>query len=113
MPTVVEASVPVPPYQEGETPTDILKPDGKSVGEQGENAGIRALPGGEGEARELLDRLARGGKDITPPSYLGKLVQMPDGSVMGYHSKPKSGPPTIDLNIPGLNIRKIKFPRGA
>lgn len=111
-PTVLEVVVPVPPPVEGEKPTDVLKPSGQNVGEPGENSGVRVLPGGENEARELFDRLTKGGTDITPPGHPGTVIRMPDGSVISHRPTSKSGPPTIDVNVPGLNIRKLKFPGG-
>lgn len=110
--------MPLPPPKEGETPLDVLKPGGQNVGESGENSGVRVLPGGENEARDLFDRLTKGGTDITRPGHIGKVIRLPDGSVISYRPKSKtgarpeaeSGPPTIDVNVPGLNIRKLKFP---
>ena len=110
MPHVVEAAVPLPPPKEGETPLDVLKPGGQNVGEPGENSGVRVLPGGEDEARELFDRLTKGGTDITRPGHIGKVIRLPDGSVISYRPRSKSGPPTIDVNVPGLKTRKLKFP---
>jgi len=64
------------------------------------------LPGGDAGARELFDRLTKGGgTDITPPGRAGKIIKTPDGSVIGYRPASKSGPPTIDVNVPGLKIR--------
>jgi hypothetical protein len=103
----------VPPPTEGEKPVDVLKPGGKNVGEPGENSGVRILPGGESEARELFDRLTKGGTDITPSGHLGKVIRMPDGSVISHRPTSKSGPPTVDVNVPGLGIRKLKFPGGS
>ena len=102
--------MPVPPPVEGETPADVLKPGGQNVGAPGENSGVRVLPGGENESRELFDRLTKGGTDITRPGHIGKVIRMPDGSVISYRPRSRSGPPTIDVNVPGLNIRKLKFP---
>ena len=111
--TIVEASVPVPPPVEGETPADVLKPGGKNVGAPGDNSKVRVLPGGEDGARELFDRLTKGGTDVTPPTYPGKFVQMPDGSRFGYREKSTSGPPTIDVEAEGVGREKLKFPEGG
>ena len=109
VPPLVDAG-PLPPPKEGETPLDVLKPGGQNVGELGENSGVRVLPGGENGARELFDRLTKGGTDITPSGHIGKVIRLPDGSVISYRPRSKSGPSTIDVNVPGLNIRKLKFP---
>lgn len=111
-PIIVEA-VPVPPSKEGETPADVLKPNGQNVGVPGSRPDIRVLPGGEKEARDLFDRLTQRGEDITPPGHPGQMIKTPDGSIIGYRSKSKSGPPTIDVNVKGLETRKLKFPNGA
>lgn len=110
MPNVVEAAVPPPPPKEGETPLDVLKPGGQNVGELGENSGVRVLPGGGDETRELFDRLTKGGTDITRPGHIGKVIRLPDGSVISYRPRSKSGPPIIDVNVPGFKIRKLEFP---
>ena len=111
LPTIMEA-VPVPPSKEGEIPADVLKPGGQNVGEPGNSSGVRVLPGGEEEARELFDRLTKdkGGQDITPDEHVGQVVRLPNGSIIGLRPVSKSGPPTIDIKIPGLGIRELKFP---
>jgi len=112
-PTVMQA-VPVPPVREGETPADVLKPGGQNVGELGGNSGIRILPGGEEEARKLFERLTKGkGRiDITPPTHLGQVIRLPDGSVIGLRPASTTKPATIDTNVPELAVRELKFPEG-
>ena len=114
-PTIVEAAVPLPLPKDGETPTEVLKPGGQNVGDQGSNSGIRVLPGGEEGARELFDRLTKGkgGVDITPKGHPGQVIKLPDGSTIGHRPTSKSGPPTIDTNVPGLSVRELKFPGGS
>ncbi len=111
LPTVVQA-VPLPPPEEGETPADVLKPGGQNVGERGDSSGVRVLPGGEQEARELFDRLTnnKGGEDITPAGHVGQVISLPDGSIIGFRPTSNSGPPTVDIKISGLSVRKLKFP---
>ncbi len=107
-PTVMQAA-PVPPPKEGETPADVLKPEGRLVGQAGSSADIRELPGGEQAAEEMFDRLTKSGSDITPPRYPGKRVRLPNGDTIGYRSKSTSGPPTIDVDVAGVGIEKLKF----
>lgn len=57
----------------------------------------------------MFDKLAEGGRDVTPEGHRGKLVQLPDGSYVGLRPNSKSGPPTVDVNIPGVDIEKLKF----
>lgn len=104
--------MPLPLPKEGATIADVLKPGEGNVGQPGDGLGIRKLPGGDAGARELFDQLTKGGggMDITPPGHAGKIIETPDGSVIGYRPDSKSGPPTIDVNVPGLKIRKLKFP---
>lgn len=111
-PTVMEA-VPVPPVKEGETPAEVLKPDGQYVGEPGNSSKVRILPGGEDEARELFERLTKGkgGTDITPAGHVGQVIMLPDGSVIGFRPVSGSGPPTVDVNVSGVRPREIKFLR--
>lgn len=110
-PTAMEA-VSVPPAKKGETPADVLKPDGQKVGEPADNPGIRILPGGEDGARELFERLTkdRGGENITPAGHVGQVIKLPDGSVIGFRPVSRSGPPTVDVNVAGIGMREIKFP---
>lgn len=109
-PLIVEAAVPLPPPKEDETPADVLKPGGRLVGQPGSSAGVRELPGGEQSAEELFDRLTKGGTDITPSRYPGKRVRLPNGDTIGYRPKSTSGPPTIDVDVAGVGIDKLKFP---
>jgi len=53
--------------------------------------------------------LARGGADVTPPGHPGILVELSEGGHVGYRPISRSGVPTIDVNIPGYDIKKIKF----
>lgn len=113
LPPIMEA-VPVPPPKEGETPTDVLKPGGQNVGEPGKNSGVRILPGGQQGARELFDRLTagKGGQDITPLGRPGQVIRTPEGT-FSIRPSSKSGPPTVDVNVPGLPLRELKFPGGG
>jgi hypothetical protein len=37
------------------------------------------------------------------------MVDLPGGGRVGIRAKSKSGKPTIDVDIPGIPIKKIKF----
>jgi hypothetical protein len=71
------------------------------------------VSGGTQEAQELFDELTAGGADVTPPNYPGKLMVLPGGGHVGLHPASKSGPPTIDINVLGIPIRKVKFVGGT
>jgi hypothetical protein len=67
------------------------------------------VPGGEQEAEDMFDDLIVGAVCDTPPGYPGQRYKLPGGGHVGYRPVSKSGPPTIDINITGIPIKKIKF----
>ena len=94
-------------------------PGGKPIGVKASgrraSARLREVKGGRTEAERIFQELTQGGKDITPPSYPGKLIELPSGGgTIGYRPASKSGPPTIDVNAVDttgqpIPIEKIKF----
>ncbi|MCP3999197.1 MAG: hypothetical protein GY722_29650 [bacterium] len=88
---------------------DLLISGGKRIGEAGSKPSIRVVEGNATAAEDLFSKLAKGGTDITPSGHPGKLVRLPGERVVGFRPVSKSGPPTVDVNIPGLDIEKIKF----
>lgn len=97
-------------FNEEASPRDILMPGERAVGKPGENSGVRELPGGNKEAEDFVLGLGKGGQDITPDGHTGIVIQLPGGGgFVGYRPRSKSGPPTVDVNIPGIGIREIKF----
>ena len=107
--SIMYADVPLPPPREGETTADVLKPNGRLVGRPGRGNGVRELPGGQAAAQELYDRLTKGGRDITPPRFPGKKIELPNGDRIGYRPSSTSGPPTLDIEVKGVSSEKIKF----
>ncbi len=93
------------------TPSDILVPGGQQVGVPGASSGIRRLNGGLSEAQSMFDEISAGGQDITPPGYPGKLVELPNGGRVGLRpvSSSADASPSLDVNIPGIPVRKIHF----
>ncbi len=91
------------------SPKDLLMPKGRAIGTQGSKASIREVSGGRKAADDLFDDLTAGGKLVDMPTYPGKLVDLPGGGRVGIRPKSTSGEPTIDVNIPGISIKKIKF----
>ena len=57
----------------------------------------------------MLDRLTQGAKKLNKPNYEGELFQPPGGGFIGYRPVSTSGPPTIEVRIPGLRDIKLKF----
>jgi hypothetical protein len=84
-------------------------PRGKPIGTRGSKASIREVPGGHKAADDLFDELTVGGTPVTVPTYPGKMVDLPGGGRVGLRPRSKSGGPTIDVDIPGISIKKIKF----
>lgn len=88
---------------------DVLRPGGELVGKAGSSDAIRVVQGGAKEAEDTFLRLAEGGVDITPPGHKGMLVELPGGGYVGYRPVSTSGPPAIDINIPGVPVQKIHY----
>lgn len=91
------------------SPQDLLMPNGKPIGTKGSKASIREVPGGQKAADDLFDNLTAGGKPAAMPRYPGRMVDLPGGGRVGLRPHSKSGVPTIDVDIPGIPIKKIKF----
>jgi hypothetical protein len=84
-------------------------PGGNPVGEEGTRPDIRELPGGQSGAESMFNELSKGGTPNTPPNYPGTGTNVPGGGWVGLRPESKSGPPTIDVNIPGVPIDKINL----
>lgn len=103
----------------GRSIEDILMPGGKPIGVKGSgpraSARLRELTGGKAEAERIFRELSEGGNDVTPATYPGTLIELPnDRGTIGYRPASKSGPPTIDVNAVDatgqpIPIEKIKF----
>jgi hypothetical protein len=95
------------------SPRDLLFPGGVPIGTPGgkakNNQYIREVPGGPKEASDLFDELAKGGTPKTPATYPGIGAEVVGGGWVGLRPVSKSGPPTIDVDIPGIPIKKLKF----
>ncbi|MGE0224528.1 MAG: hypothetical protein AB7F35_17775 [Acetobacteraceae bacterium] len=93
----------------GGLPLDILRSGGRLIGRPGRSDVVWMLSGGEPAACALLEVLAYSGSDVTPSGYPGEMRRLPDGSTVGFRPPSKSAPPTIDINIEGFRVRKLKF----
>lgn len=92
----------------------ILAPGGAPIGtaRRRTEPNIRGLPGGDQAARRLFKELTqgRGGVDVAMPRYPGRMVQLPDGSRIGYRPASSTGTPAVDVKIPGFReISRIHF----
>jgi hypothetical protein len=86
-----------------------LRPGGRLIGEEGSSPQIRIVKGSLREARQLFEQLSAGGTLLPGTTYPGTLVRLPTGGTVGLRPVSTSGPPTIDVRIPGIGIREIKF----
>jgi hypothetical protein len=84
-------------------------PQGRAVGSKGSKPSIRQLPGGQNAADNFFNDLSSGGKPAVVPTYPGKMIDLPGGGRVGLRPKSGSGEPTIDVDIPGIPVKKIKF----
>lgn len=90
--------------------TNLLLPSGTPIGKPGSQRKNRVVSGGMAAAQRLFQQLSLGGSDNTPATYPGKGVDLSGGiGWVGLRPISKSGPPTIDVKIPGIPIGKIKF----
>ena len=97
------------PKPKPELPKDILNPGGKPLGRPGKSPEIRVQNGGDKAARDLYDQLSKGGTPESPPNYPGFGTRLPNGDWVGYRPTSRSGTPTIDLDIDGIDFNKIHF----
>lgn len=66
------------------------------------------MPGGFEEAVELFEELAAVGQ-VIESAYAGSTVRIGDEGYVSGVRQDALGNPTIDVNIRGIGIRKIKF----
>ena len=91
--------------------SDILEPGGDLIGKAGTDATIRELSGGLPEAQSMFDQLSQGGTVVEQTPYLTR-VELPDGGFVQLRtvmSRSSNTAATIDVNVPGVNITKLKF----
>ncbi|MFL6193494.1 MAG: RHS repeat domain-containing protein [Thermoanaerobaculia bacterium] len=87
----------------------FLRPAGQWLGRIGSGNRIREVSGGLAEAERVFAQLSQGGRVIENTTYPGTLVELEGVGTVGLRPVSKSGPPTIDLMVRGVDIRKIKF----
>jgi RHS repeat-associated protein len=93
------------------SPSDVLRPGGNLIGKAGTSESIRELEGGLSAAQEMFEQLARGGTVVAQDAKLIR-VQVPGGGFVQLRTVMSRSPgteATIDVNIPGLDISKLKF----
>jgi len=87
---------------------NILMPGGLPLGQPGSSPDIREVSGGLKEAQDMFDDLTKGATPVIGSTH-PNLVRLPGGGTVGLRVFSKAGPPTVDVNIPGIPIREIKF----
>jgi RHS repeat-associated protein len=93
-------------------PANTLMPGGNPIGTEGSDATIREVQGGLPEAQNFFNQVSSGGTPVQGSTYPGTLVQVPGGGTVGLRTVMSNSPSTaatIDVNIPNIPIRKIKF----
>lgn len=92
---------------------DVLMPGGNPIGTPGGRnkcrPDIREVPGGQKAAEGFFRDLVQGGSSNTPAGYPGIGMDLPGGGWVGLRPVSKSGPPTIDVDVTGVPIKKLKF----
>ncbi|MBO1751240.1 RHS repeat-associated core domain-containing protein [Actinotalea sp. BY-33] len=91
---------------------DLLMPGGSPIGRAGTDASIRVVAGGLPEAQAAFAQLRQGGVVVAQNQKLTR-VELPEGGFVQLRTimSPKSPntAATIDVDIPGVDIRKVKF----
>lgn len=99
----------------GLSPVDLLMPNGTRIGADGASGDIRLIQGGSTEARMMFDQLAAGGVRATSGYKGDAAATLPGGGFVGLRTFATGTgarqPPaaTIDISIPGIPVRKLKF----
>jgi len=94
-------------------PLDILMPGGQPLGVPTKRSDVREINGSTlAEAKVLFDKLTVAGTAIAAPRYAGTMIRLPTGGTIGLRTIAGRSPrtlATIDIDIPGCPIRKVKF----
>lgn len=89
--------------------TKKLMPGGVPIGLPGASPRVRVLPGGIKGAQDLFDYLRIGGTVETRGPAI-TVVKLPGkAGHVTFRSSSTSGPPAVDINIPGIPFRRIHF----
>jgi hypothetical protein len=90
---------------------DVLMPGGSAIGKAGTDATIREISGGYSDAQTMFDQLSQGGRVVANTSKLTR-VELPNGGLVQLRTVMSRSPntaATIDVNIPGIDITKLKY----
>ena len=90
---------------------DVLMPGGSPLGAKGTDVAIREVAGGLTDAQAMFKQLSQGGKIVQQTPTITR-VELPNGGFVQIRTTMSKSPKTvatIDVNIPGYDIDKIKF----
>jgi hypothetical protein len=89
--------------------TNKLMPGGRPIGLPGTSPRVRVLPGGIKGAQGLFDYLRVGGAVETSGSAITVVKPPGRAGPVTFRPNSTSGPPAVDVNIPGIPLRRIHF----
>jgi hypothetical protein len=89
---------------------DKVMPNGVPIGQSGDSPRVRELPGGIDGAEDLFNYLRVGGTvQLTSPEIT--VVKLPGSAgFVTFRPTSTSGPPAVDINVPGIPFAKVHFP---
>jgi len=96
----------------GSSIEDLLKPGGSLIGKAGTDETIRELTGGLPDAQAMFQQLGQGGRVVEQTSTITRVELANNGGFVQLRTVMSRSPgtaATIDVNIPGLDITKLKF----
>lgn len=86
-------------------------PGGSPIGRAGSSPVIREITGGLPEAQAVFNQLTQGGRVVAQTPKLTR-VELPDGGFVQIRTTMSRSPntaATIDVNVSGIPIDKLKF----
>lgn len=89
-------------------------PNGKPIGKPGKSSGVRVIQGDVDDALDFFDEMVEvsGAVEKKGSTYKGRIYELPDGgtiAIRDYATRSPNAVATIDINVKGIPIRKIKF----
>lgn len=96
----------------GSSIEDLLQPGGSLIGKAGSDETIRELTGGLPDAQAMFEQLSQGGTVVEQTSTITRVELANNGGFVQLRTVMSRSPgtvATIDVNIPGLDITKLKF----
>jgi uncharacterized protein YukE len=78
---------------------ELIADRGAKVGRPGSGARVREVES-ESDLKDFFSALSRNGAvDITPPGFNGKMIKLPDGTIVNWRTKSRStgSTPTVDV----------------